>query len=54
MEAHLTDLACCSGSSSGQHEGEQQLVLLKQPPLHLIKDEARGKGGEQAQAGRHI
>ena len=29
-------------------------MLLKQAPLHLVKDEARGKGGEQAQAGGDI
>ena len=48
--AYLRDLRRSSGSGRGQHEAEQQLVLLKQAPLHLVENEAGGKGGQEAQA----
>ena len=54
MGTNLSDMTGGSGSSSGQHEGEEELVLLKEPPLHLVKDEAHGKAGEQAQAHAHV
>ena len=53
-QTYLSDLACSSSSGRGQHEREEQLVLLGQAALHLVKHEVHGKGGEQAQADAHI